>query len=319
MQKKHRSIIAADIGGTNSRFALFTWEEKLEIRERIEIPTQSTKSFAELLENLEASSFPLALSEADAVSFAIAGPVSNGVYCSPPNIPWAVDLSNAQRDFGLNNFLLINDFLAQAYAVLSPIGNSKTTINAGKADPAGTIAVLGAGTGVGKALLVPTTSGHYRGIPSEGGHGNFPPENERELELSAFIKAKDSLAYTSWDDTISGRGLSHIHEFCNGVEISPKEVADTFEKNSETLQIAATIYGRLCRNFALEGLSTGGMYIAGGLAAKNPILLEHPSFEQSFLDSPKYRDLLKTMPLHLFENEASGLWGAAHAAQIPTV
>lgn len=79
----------------------------------------------------------------------------------------------------------------------------------------------------------------------------------------------------------------------------------------ETLEWASRFYGRVCRNYALEVLSLGGLYIAGGVAAKEPVLVTHQAFEEEFRSSDTLSDLLNKMPVFLIKDENSGIWGAA--------
>jgi glucokinase len=307
------NLLVADIGGTSSRFARFSTKDgKLELCETTWLKTAESESFAELLSTLRDSDFSISASDADYCVFAIAGAVEGGVRCSPPNIPWSVDLSSSEEEFGISSFALINDFLAQAFASRSPL-SEVDPILPGLALADGAIAVVGAGTGLGKAALFPDGHGGYVGGPSEGGHTNFCVESQREFEFSEFVKNKIGVPYTVWDTVVSGRGLSLIHEFLTSESLEPKDVAEkALSKDTETLEWAARFYGRVARNFALETFALGGVFIAGGVASKNPSLLTHPEFERSFRTSAKYEDLLAGIPVTLIDNQESGLWGAAY-------
>jgi glucokinase len=195
---------------------------------------------------------------------------------------------------------------------VSPIAENAEQILNGTARPHSAIAVVGAGTGLGKAALIPDQSGRLVGMPSEGGHTTFAPESAREFEFQAQLTKKLGKEYLVWDDVVSGRGLSHIHAFLTGETLTPAEVAQGFNASSETLEWAARLYGRVSRNFVLETLAMGGLYIAGGVAAKNPVLISHEAFERSFRSSAAHAALLEAVPVFLIDNEESGLWGAAY-------
>lgn len=308
-----QSILAADIGGTSSRFAYFELaaDGSLAMKGSTWLKTKDAETFDSLLDQLKASNFSLAAEDADICVFAIAGPVERGVFSRPPLIPWVVDLSAGATRHSFNRFALINDFLAQSFSCLSHIGAAAQKILPGIAEKTGAIAVIGAGTGLGKAILLPDGAGGYVGAPSEGGHTNFCAENDREFEFHKMFTARLGGDYLTFNDVVCGRGLGYIHEFLTGQTLSPQEVAATFGKDSETLRWAARFYGRVCRNFALESLAYGGMYIAGGVAAKNPVLVRHEEFRQSFLNSQAHRLVLEKIPVFLIDNEESGLWGAA--------
>lgn len=308
-----KSILAADIGGTSSRFCAFEVQEDGSLQQGASnwLKTTENESFESLLKNLSKESPELSPSKFDICVFAVAGPIEAGHRCSPPNIDWQIDLRRAESEHGIKRFALINDFLAQAFACVSPVVEGADLILPGEAKGDATIAVVGAGTGLGKAALLRDGSGKLLGMPSEGGHANFAAESEREFEFQQDLLKRLGREYLVWDEVVSGRGLSSIHRFLTKEELEPSEVAAKFSEESETLIWAARFYARVCRNFALETLSKGGVYIAGGVAAKNPILLQHPVFEQTFRASHTHQAVLAKLPVYLLDNEESGLWGAA--------
>ncbi len=310
-------IVAGDIGGTSSRFAAFSAGRNgsLELRNTVWLKTGEVTSFAELMQQLGRTELAWSAADADIVVIGIAGPIQDGVYCKPPLIAWDVDLSHAQRDFGFRRFGLMNDFLAQAFACCTHIGAGAREVLAGSPAKHGAIGVVGAGTGLGKAVLLPNPAPdgtvHYLGGPSEGGHTAFAPENERELAFAAFLCDRIGGDYATWNDIVSGRGIALIHEFLTGEKLSPADAARSFDRESETLEWTVRFYARVCRGWALEVLATAGIYVAGGVAAKNPLLLTHPLFTETFRSSRVHHELLVRVPVRLIDNQESGLWGAA--------
>jgi glucokinase len=309
-------IIAADIGGTNSRFGYFSMQDSphatLPTLEKSSwLKTSSFVSFAELLTGLESSEFPLKLSDADIVVFAVAGPVQESVYCVPPLIDWDVDLRIINPKFKIKRAILINDFLAQALSAVSPLAASARQILSGKQQPNQTISVIGAGTGLGKGLIAFDEVGNFTAVASEGAHVNFAVESKEEYDFQNFALSKTKGNYLTWNNVMSGSGLSLIHEYLKGENLSPAEVAEKFSQNAKVLEWVARFYGRVCRNFALETLSLGGQYVAGGVAAKNPVIVDHLEFAKSFRDSYAHKELLAQIPLFLLDNQESGLWGSA--------
>jgi glucokinase len=310
-------ILAADIGGTNSRFAQFIVEgpsEGLTLLDTKWLGTRECGSFSELVQKLRSSDFPLKPEEADMVALAVAGPVERGAYSSPPLISWDVDLSDATREFGFRECVMINDFVAQAYATRSPIGLEAEQMLEGEALDGAPVVVIGAGTGLGKATLVSDGSGGYTAIPSEGGHANFPFVGDEECRYQDFLIKEFGEEYLTLNIVVSGRGLSLLHRFHTGEELDPEEVSKRLVSGSATLEWFSSFYGRICRNFALEVLAEGGVYIAGGVAARNPVLVKHEAFEQEFRSSKAHAGLLGKMPVFLVRDENSGLWGAAFLA-----
>jgi glucokinase len=306
-------ILAADIGGTNSRFAHFeaTRNGELKLIKTQWLKTKEAPSFGSLIAHLKEDNFSLQPDKADIAVIAVAGPVERGVYSSPPFIGWDIDIVNAQSDFGFRRCLLINDFVAQAFACRSPIAKSAKQILSGHIVPDATVAVIGAGTGLGKAALVPDVEGGLVAVPSEGGHANFAFVSKKECDYQDFLIRELGDVYITGNTVVSGRGISLLHLFLTGEKLDTKEVISRLLRESETLKWAARFYARVCRNYALETLSLGGLYIAGGVAARTPDLLTHEAFATEFRSSPTMSKILEQIPVFLISNEESGLWGAA--------
>jgi glucokinase len=310
--ERQKDILAADIGGTSSRFARFALGggDELLLEESASLRTSDAGSFPELFEMLARSGFGLSPSEADASCFAVAGPV-RGMVSTPPNIPWDVDLSGYE-----GNAVLINDFVAQAYACISRVGQEAALVLGGEPDPQGTISVLGPGTGLGKAALVPDGAGGRAPMPSEGGHAAFPFMKGREQEYQAFLIEREGGDYITLDSVVTGRGIAMLHEFLSGKALSPEETTQRLVPGTETLEWGARLLGRAARDFALETLATGGLFVSGGVAARSPALVEHEAFEAEFRSSRKHSALLARIPVRLISDEQAGLWGAAERARL---
>ncbi|MDT8379958.1 MAG: glucokinase [Desulfotignum sp.] len=313
-----KKILAADIGGTNSRFAYFrtNLETDLSLVDSLWFPTDNANSFVQLLEQVRVSNFSLNARDADIAVIAVAGPVERESYCAPPYISWDIDLGREEVSSTLQRAHLINDFVAQAYACRSPVEKTARPILPGKSVADGTIGVLGAGTALGKAILVPMTDGAFLALPSEGGHGYFPFLLPREFSFQKFYQEKSGQRHITGNLVVSGRGLRYLHWFLTGEDVTPEEVtAHCLTPASETLAWAAKFYGRACRDYALEVLARGGLYIAGGVAARTPEILIHDNFHKEFLSSPTMNHVLSSIPVFLMDNQDSGLWGAAFYGQ----
>lgn len=307
-----KNILAADIGGTHSRFAHFSEDEDvLSLHEIKWLNTQDAASFSHLIENLRATGMSLMPEDADIVVIAIAGPVERSVRSSPPFIQWNIDLSSAGRDYGFRRYALINDFIAQAFACLTQVGREAERVLPGMPVNGAAKAVIGAGTALGHASLVPDGKGGYIAAPSEAGHANFPFVSKQEYEFQEFLLKERGESFITGNTVVSGQGLSYIHRFLTGEKLDPSSVSEKFSQHPETLYWAARFYGRACRNFALQVLALGGLYIAGGVAAKTPELVYHKAFEAEFRSSDTLRALLEKIPVYLIKDENSGLWGAA--------
>jgi glucokinase len=308
-----KTLIAADIGGTHSRFGIFrvNGNGRLSLDKVLWLNTFEYESFVGLIAALRKGDFPLALEEADIVVIAIAGPVEMGVRSSPPFISWGIDISQAREDFGFKRAVLINDFVAQAFACLSPAGESAELVVAGETVRGAATAVIGAGTGLGKAVILPDGQAGHRALPSEGGHANFPFVSGRECEFQEFLLRMSGERYITANDVVSGRGLSSLHLFLTGEKLEPRRVAEKFRQHPRTLEWASRFFGRVCRNYVLETLALGGLYIAGGVASRNPELVKGPVFEGEFRSSDTMAELLSKVPVYLMTDENSGLWGGA--------
>lgn len=312
MAKNTYEILAADIGGTSSRFARFTGSDpkSLSMHEVERLKTGRSGSFGELLEMLEQSDFPLSPGDADVFSLAIAGPVI-GDKSYPPNISWDLDLGNAKEDYGFERFGLTNDFSAQAYACRSPAVHEAGTVLEGRTAEEAVVGVIGAGTGLGKAALIPDGRGGWAALPTEGGHELFAFVTREEFEYSEFVRKTLGRRDVIGDLVVSGTGLSMVHRFLTGEDLKPAEVASKFDDYPRTLELFSRFYARAAKNFALVTLPMGGLYIAGGVAAKNPALVQNEHFEREFRSSETHGELLSGIKVMLNSNEDSGLYGAA--------
>jgi glucokinase len=312
-----KKILTADIGGTNSRFAYFQLQPNgsLSLAETHWLKTREARSFLQLLEQLGASEFTLSPAQSDVAVFAIAGPIEDGVFSDPPNIAWHIDVADALENFGLQRCVLINDFVAQAYACRSPIIKDARLILPGTIVPDAPLAVIGAGTGLGQAALISDANGNFLPVPSEGGHNNFAFESKEEYEYMQFLLDKLGSEYVETETVVSGKGLSLVHQFLTGEKLDPAGVTAVINRDSPTMRWMARFYGRVCRIYALQVFARGGVYIAGGVAAKVPGLVFHAEFKREFYKSTAMGQVLKKIPVFLNSNEDSGLWGAAFIGQ----
>lgn len=303
-------ILSADIGGTNSRFACFiVQEDRLEMHSSVWLDTHGATSFAHLLEQLWDSEFAFAPDSFAAVSIAVAGAVNKGVESDClPNAPWGVDLR--ELDYGWPRACLVNDFAAQAYACRTDVMNGAMVLQDGDADNESVIGVIGAGTGLGYSALLPC-AGTWTALPSEGGHMAFPFVGKQEADYGEFNRLESGRKWAEGDTVVTGLGLQLLHKYFTGEELAPSAIAASLTSDSDTTQWYARFYGRVCRDWALALMCRGGLYISGGVAAKNPLLVQSPAFLEEFHNTHVYEDFLRSIPIKVNANEASGLYGAA--------
>jgi glucokinase len=313
MNPRSKKIIVSDIGGTYSRIAAFEVNspQALDLIESIAFETDRFNSFDDLLDHLEESSFKNSLKGAKIIVIAVAGPVQSPDESELTNLDWPINLETAKNKYGKTTFFLINDFVAQAYGCLSTVGRSAKQIKTGKLNYEDTIAVVGAGTGLGHCSLRSESSRKYVHMPSEGGRVIFPFLGPEEIKFQQFVISEVGLPQVTGDDILSGRGLSLLHKYLTGKVLSPAEISREISPDSETARWFSLFYGRTCRNYVLTVLSLGGLFISGGLVGRNPYLVDCDTFKEEFTNSATKGNLLADIPIFLIEDSRIGLWGAA--------
>lgn len=306
-------ILAADIGGTNSRFAIVEMNSLADISmaEPVIFPTwsDSIESFDQLLQHYS-DNRPAGtpdVEDFDALAIAIAGAVS-GQRATLPNLPWDIDLTVSRP---LKRVFLLNDFFAQAHAFMDPdVFDRLDLVRSGSAIGPGSIAIVGAGTGLGHAALKPL-GGDRIVISSEAGHVTFAFHGDRERSVEGAILKRTGKTWLSGDSVVSGSGAVRLHEALTGEAVSPAEALKKGEFESETCALFARFYARVCRNYCLTMFPVEALVISGGVAAKNPHLIASESFIDEFNDGMSYRHILERIPVYLNRDEALGLKGAA--------
>jgi len=310
-------ILAADIGGTNSRFAEVEMSSVSDIAMSAPVvfPTWSEDidSFDRLLEHYAKTRPPGRgdIEDYDALAIAIAGGVS-GHRATLPNIAWDIDLTVSRP---VRNAYLLNDFFAQAHAFMDPgIFDRLRVVRPGPGSGPGSIAIVGAGTGLGHAALKPLR-GEWTVLTSEGGHTSFSFHGPKERQIESSLLARTGRTWLIGDDVVSGSGAALIHESLTGKAVSPAEALRKDGK-SATCDYFGRFYARACRNYCLSIYPVESLIITGGIAAKNPHIVESPSFIDEFNDERTYRHQLERIPIYLNQDETLGIKGAAiHAFQ----
>lgn len=315
-------IIAGDVGGTKTllvirEFVAGSWQTRLERR----YESTMYPSFQTLLKEFCA----LAGAPLSAACFAVAGPVVHRK-ASITNLPWVIDADEIIRSFPISRVVLVNDFYAVAAGVPLLSAEDCMSVHGGVRDLSFPVAIIGAGTGLGEAVVVPTASG-WRVVPSEGGHTDFAPLDELQTRLLAALQQR--YGHVSYERILSGQGLVNVFTFLRDAE--PEHAASLSEDEDLAAQIArlaetghplATraldmfidVYGAEAGNLALKVLARGGVYIAGGVAAKNQARFTDGRFVRSFLAKGRMTDLMKQIPVDLITNQKVGLIGAADLA-----
>ncbi len=310
-------IVAGDIGGT--KVLLQFVDASQTGRTVLAEQRYESHSYATFDDLLGAFMKEHVAGPVDAACFAVAGPVFAD-RAEVTNLTWKMDAMALAKKFSIGRVSLINDFYAVALGVPILAPADLLILNAGTRVPFGPIAILGAGTGLGEANLV-HDGVKWNVVPSEGGHADFAPQDEEQTQL--FLALHAQYGHVSWERLLSGAGLVNIHNFVSGEErpydeAMPMEIAKALAGGDaaavKTFAIFVDIYGAEAGNMALRLLARGGVYLAGGVAAKNIDQFTDGRFINAFLRKGRFQHILAAIPVNLITNPKVGLLGAAEMA-----
>ena len=318
-------ILAADVGGTSTRLGLFDGERpRPRLRLFKTLATQSFPDFSSLVSAfLESESVDRAAF--DRAAFGVAGPVVDDA-AHLTNVGWRIEAASVATAFGLKRVRLLNDLEAMACAVPVLEDVELYTLQQGEPHPKGNISVVAAGTGLGIAMLH-NVAGRLIPFPSEGGHADFAARTEREIALLRSLTVRFGRAEV--EQVVSGQGLINFHRITHadgchaGIQIvSPAAPADISRAALagecpgcvEALNLFVEAYGAVAGNLVLGSVSTGGLYLGGGIAPKILPALTTGAFLKAFSSKAPLDGLLSRVPVKVILNEGAGLLGAAVAA-----
>jgi glucokinase len=323
-------ILAADIGGTNARLALIS---RGSILFKKVYPSAEFDSIEPVISDFLRHTDERVI---DAAAIAAAGVVEDGgSSIKGLNLAWTIRRDQVAGIIGTDRCLLLNDFEAAAWGLFTlegPTdgpgkGSDLIQIGGPKPEPSGPKALLGAGTGLGEATVVPCDEGGlWTVLRSEGGHCSFAPTDSRQMELLQFLSRR--YGHVSFERVVSGEGLMSIYEFITsnhlhtqGARITgPKQVAEAARAGDAAARVAMelffTIFASEAANLALKSIPAGGTYMAGGIIAKNLDLLPRQEMLKAFCSKGRMEGLLKEIPLLVVATEALGLKGAAYRAEL---
>ncbi len=353
-------ILAGDIGGTKTNLAIYEWitdriepvhadsfhsadyaalEEILEEflstlppkaspeGEPLDEAADENKSEDELTDRPNPPPEPITLT---AACFGVAGPVIDN-RCRTTNLPWVVDGSVLAQRFDIAHVQLLNDLEATAYGILLLRPDEVVVLNAG-APPKKkqALALIAAGTGLGECILY-WDGARYRPMPSEGGHVDFAPNSDSEIELLRHLRG--NYLHVSYERIVSGPGLHAVYEYLRdtkkneptwlaekikvgdpAAEMAEAGLNGQTEIARQALDLFASIYGAEAGNLALKGLTLDGVYVAGGIAPKLLKKLQDGSFMRGFTNKGRYKRLMNQIPVKVVMNDKTALLGAASVA-----
>jgi glucokinase len=316
-------VLAGDIGGTKTTLAIFEVDGKqLETLAEETYPSAQHDSLDEIVREFVAAQ----KQKCEWASFGIAGPIKNG-QVKTTNLPWLIDAKKLADEVGFRQVWLLNDLQANAWGISVLEEKDFFVLNEGIADANGNASIISAGTGLGQAGLY-WNGEQMRPFASEGGHTDFSPSSELELELLKFLQ-KD-LDHVSWERVVSGMGIGNIYDFLCDYRKSPtpawleedikddkaKAVAKAAQDErcpicTETLDLFVYLYGVEAGNHALKIMATGGVYLGGGIAPKNLDRLRAGGFMKGFCAKGRMQQLMMDMPVKVILNQRTALLGPA--------
>lgn len=351
-------ILAGDIGGTKTNLALFDWTtERVEPVREDSFHSADYKTLEEIVEEFLSAPLPKppdeeALDDAPAEAtadtdtstpepppepiqltaacFGVAGPVIDN-RCRTTNLPWFIEGAALAERFAIPHVRLLNDLEATAHGLLLLHADEIVVLNAGtppKKKQA--LALIAAGTGLGECILY-WDGTRYRPMPSEGGHTDFAPNSDNEIDLLRHLRG--SYLHVSYERIVSGPGLHAIYEYLRdtkkneptwlaekikagnpAAEIAEAGLKGQAEIATQALDLFASIYGAEAGNLALKALTLDGVYVAGGIAPKLLKKLQDGSFMRGFTNKGRYKRIMSQIPVKLVMNDKTALLGAASMA-----
>jgi glucokinase len=320
-------ILAGDVGGTKVHLALYDFiNGKLEYTRDEQYPAREYSGLEEIVKEF------LGADQVTAACFGVPGPVRDG-RLRLTNLPWTLDSRELAAGLVIDHVFLINDLEANGYGVAELSADQIFTLSEGDASQMGNRALIAAGTGLGEGYMV-WNGHHHVPYPSEGGHADYAPRNEDEIDLLRYLKQKYN-GRISFERVVSGQGLTNVYEFLRevrGVEepawlagriaaedpnavITELALAAKSEICEKAMDMFVSAYGSEAGNLALKVLAAGGLYVGGGIAPRILEKLKDGTFMKAFIDKGRLSQLLVNMPVRVILESRAALLGAAAYAE----
>jgi len=324
--KVEHTILAGDIGGTKTNLGIFRPGKRRPLPIAIEsFPSRESSDLATIIERF-LKKHPVVVNGA---CFGIAGPVVQGK-SKPTNLPWEISEVSLKRRFGWRHVHLLNDLAATAEAIPLLTRREQFALNPTKAQRNQNLALVAPGTGLGEALLI-FQDNKYIHVASEGGHVDFAPQNEVEVRLWRYLQKK--FGHVSVERILTGPGLVNVYEWLRGSEgyresgwlkkrleeedparvITETGLAHEHPLCAETLNVFVSILGATAGNLALTSMTTGGVYLGGGIPPKILPALKGDPFMKAFTSKGRFEGLMKRIPVNVILNDKAALIGAAQS------
>jgi glucokinase len=320
-------ILAGDVGGTKVHLALYDFiDGKLTYTRDHQYPAKEYSGLEEIVKEF------VVAEKVTAACFGVPGPVREG-RLRLTNLPWTLDSRELAAHLKIDYVFLINDLQANGYGISELSADQIYTLSDGDSSQIGNRALISAGTGLGEGILI-WDGHHHVPYPSEGGHTDYAPRNEDEIDLLRFLKQKYN-GRISFERVVSGQGLTNIYDFLRevrGVEepawlakriaeedpnavITELAMAAKSEICEKATDMFVSAYGAEAGNLALKVLSVGGLYVGGGIAPRILGKLKDGTFVKAFTDKGRLSQLLVNMPVRVILESRTALIGAAAYAE----
>lgn len=322
-------ILAGDVGGTKCNLAVFDVREgSLQSVFEGYFENKKYPNFEGVVRDFLTQAGPTLTQNGgriDAAGFGVAGPVV-GQVVRATNLPWVLDAAALAAEFEVQRVVLLNDLEATGYGLQVLRPDELFTLNEGQPAKQANKALIAAGTGLGEAILF-WDGERYVVSASEGGHCDFAPRNETEIQLLRFLQQRHQ--FVEYEMILSGRGFRMLHEFvAPGVthpsfnipgadpapEITREGLAGTCPHCVKVLDLFVAVYGAEAGNLALKGLPRSGLYMAGGIAVKILEKMKDGTFVRAFREKAKLGNLLAKIPIYVVLNPRVPVLGAAARA-----
>lgn len=307
--------LVADIGGTHVRFALVLQAGQAPVHQH----TLHCQDYPSLDAALHAYLAEHAVADPKAGAFAIAAPVT-GDWIRMTNHAWQFSRAELQRQWGWEQLVIVNDFAALALALptLQPNQDYRQFMP-GQAQSHAPLALIGPGTGLGVAGLLPHQDG-WLPIEGEGGHVTLAASNEEEAEL--LHRVRQWYPHVSAERLVSGSGLPTLYravaehhgqtaEPLNAATIAERGLAATCPLCQATLHHFCALLGTVAGNLVLTLGARGGVYIGGGILPQWGAFFDRSAFRERFMAKGRYSGYLETVPGYLITAPNPTLQGVA--------
>lgn len=319
-------IMAADVGGTKTNLALFQIKNgALALLKEKSYRTKMYKSFIEMVHDFHDGDLP----SIDGTCLGVAGPVNQG-RVQGTNFPWEIDREEIHRELQIPSVSLINDMEANGFGLAALYQKDFDTLKYGSDIP-GNMALISPGTGLGEAGLFWDGS-HYHPFATEGGHCDFSPRNDLDVEIWHCLQQK--YGHLSWERLISGPGILDIYVILRSLSGKKESewLKEKLEKEDpsvvitetaldgkdavckETLELFIRFLAIETAQLALKYKATGGIYIGGGIMPNIIKGMNREIFHSNFVQSGRMNPLLEMVPVKVILNEKTALLGAAYYA-----